>query len=240
MFAEKVKGEYQGAVFRFTQGIEAGVNRVAWGPDGALYIGGIGNPGNWSHAGGLWYGLQRMKFNENPTFEMLAVRAKSNGMEIELTEALQEGQGGNAADYEIKQWRFEPSPEYGGPKLDEKVLKILSVNVSEDRKKVFLELEGMKEKHMVYVRLKKHFVSANGNELWASEAWYNLNQIPENQAGFTSKTEIPADNTLTASEKAEGWELLFDGKTTEGLAKLWQGNDWQQLEGGRWGFDARY
>ena len=36
VFVEKVEGEYQGAVFRFTQGLEAGVNRILWGPDGAL------------------------------------------------------------------------------------------------------------------------------------------------------------------------------------------------------------
>ncbi len=234
VFAEKVKGEYQGAVFRFTQGIESGVNRVVWGPDGALYIGGIGNPGNWGYEGGFWYGLQRMKFNENSTFEMLAVRAKSNGMEIELTEALQEGDGGRAEDYEVKQWWFEPTPEYGGPKKDLEDLKILSVNVSDDRKKVFLELEGMKAKHVIYVRLKKHFVSSNNNELWTSEAWYNLNQIPDNAPGFTSSNTTPADNTLTASEKAAGWELLFDGKTTKGwrnYRKKTIGSSWKVQNG---------
>ena len=90
-FLEKVNGEYQGAVFRFTQGLEAGVNRLCWGPDGALYIGGIGMVGGWS-----WkekqYGLQRMKYNGKPTFEMLAVRAKPQGFEIEFTDALEAGQ----------------------------------------------------------------------------------------------------------------------------------------------------
>ena len=74
-FLEKINGEYQGAVFRFTQGLEAGVNRLCWGPDGALYVGEVGMVGGWS-----WkekqYGLQRMKYNGKPTFEMLAVRAK--------------------------------------------------------------------------------------------------------------------------------------------------------------------
>lgn len=36
-YLEKVDGEYQGAVFRFTQGLEAGVNRISMGPDGAIY-----------------------------------------------------------------------------------------------------------------------------------------------------------------------------------------------------------
>ena len=57
-----------------------------------------------------------------------------------------------AADYEIKQWRFEPTPEYGGPKLDEEALKVLSVKVSDDRKKVFLEFI---EKVFFFVTMKR-------------------------------------------------------------------------------------
>src|SRR5690606_20457836 len=36
-FLEKVDGEFQGAVFRHTAGLEAGVNRTVIGPDGAVY-----------------------------------------------------------------------------------------------------------------------------------------------------------------------------------------------------------
>ena len=38
-----------GVCFRFIQGLEAGVNRMVWEPDSALYIGGIGSGGNWQH-----------------------------------------------------------------------------------------------------------------------------------------------------------------------------------------------
>ena len=31
VFVEKINGEYQGSLFRFTQGMEAGVNRIIWG-----------------------------------------------------------------------------------------------------------------------------------------------------------------------------------------------------------------
>lgn len=49
-YLEKVKGQYQGAVFRYTQGLEAGVNRITMGPDGAIYAGGLGADGNWGQA----------------------------------------------------------------------------------------------------------------------------------------------------------------------------------------------
>lgn len=248
-FVEKVNGEYQGCVFRFIQGLEAGVNRLVWGPDGALYIGGVGSTGNWRQNDKLFYGLQRLKYNGKSTFEMLAVRAKTNGVEIEFTEPLQEGQGWNPADYDIQQWRYEPTAAYGGPKLDLKNLDILSVNVSKNRKKVFLELAGMKENHLVYVRLLNPYISAEGHGLWTTEAWYTMNQIPQNKLGFkTSQDEKIAPNTLTTAEKAAGWKLLFDGKTTDGwrnFNKETIGESWvvkdgalmlnsQPKEGGGW------
>lgn len=235
VFVEKVNGEYQGAVFRFIQGLESGVNRLRWGPDGALYVGGIGSTGNWRHDGTLWYGLQRLKYNGKSTFEMLAVRAKSNGVEIEFTEPLREGEGGDKSSYEVRQWQYVPTAAYGGPKVGDKSLSIKSVNVSDNRKKVFLELGAMTADRVVYVHLKDHFVSAEGNGLWSTEAWYTLNSIPS-EAGFknaVAATTIAA-NTLSESEKAAGWKLLFDGKTTTGwrnFNKQTIGSDWK-VEGG--------
>lgn len=220
VFVEEVNGELQGCVFRFVQGLEAGVNRTIIGPDGHIYVGGIGNPGNWQHSGTSWYGLQRLEYNDKSTFEMLAVRAMSDGIEIEFTEPLKENDGWQEDDYEVRQWYYLPTADYGGPKLDNKPLNISSINVSDDRRKVFLELEGMKEGHVIYVRLLNHFVSSNENSLWSTEAWYTMNQIPTNKAG-TKSTERPVlvNNQLTEEEIADGWKLLFDGKSFDG----WKG-----------------
>src|SRR5690606_20873170 len=46
IFLENGNGQWQGAIFRFTQGPEAAANRLEWGPDGAHYAGGIGALGN--------------------------------------------------------------------------------------------------------------------------------------------------------------------------------------------------
>lgn len=217
VFVEKVEGEYQGAVFRFIQGLEAGVNRLVWGPDGALYTGGIGSTGNWQHSGKLWYGLQRLAYNGEPTFEMLAVRARTNGVEIEFTEPLDPAFGNRLQDYTIRQWYYLPTNDYGGPKIDERLLPITAVNISADRKKAFLALEGMKEEHVIYVRLPNYWTSAAGRTLWTTEAWYTLNNIPANNPGFDRPAPpVPAPNQLTAAEKKAGWQLLFNGKDMSG------------------------
>ncbi len=235
VFVEKVGGEYQGVVFRFIQGLEAGVNRMTWGPDGALYVGGIGNPGNWQQYGKNWYGLQRLKYNSKPVFEMLAVRARTNGVEIEFTAPLEEGLGWDPAEYNVQQWYYLPTKEYGGPKLDQKQLKVLSANVSEDRRKVFLELEGMKENHVVYLRIPYWWTADGDLELWSTEAWYTMNRIPQNLPGFKRSAPAPTPvNALSEAERKAGWKLLFDGQTLKGwrnYGKKTIGSSWKVADG---------
>lgn len=212
VFVEEVKGQLQGCVFRFIQGLEAGVNRLKWGPDGALYVGGIGNPGNWSHAGKKWFGLQRLAYNGKSVFEMLAVRAKSNGMEIEFTEPIADGEGTNPALYEVLQWYYKPTVEYGGPKMGEHKLKIKSISISEDRKKVFLETDGLKAGHVVYIHITDGLISAPGNSIWSTEAWYTLNELSAEMGKVLPSGEKFEANTLSNLEAKQGWKLLFDGK----------------------------
>ena len=180
IFAEKVDGEYQGAVFKFSQGLEAAINRLTWGPDGSLYAGGIGSAGNWGLPALLQYGLQKLTYNNTSVFEMLAIRAKPNGIEIEFTEPLKAGVGSKPSDYRIKQWWLKPTAAYGGPNLDEEVLAIKKIVIAPDRKKVLLELPGMKDKHVLYIRLnKKRMLSNKGSSLWSTESWYSMNSIPK-------------------------------------------------------------
>ena len=235
VFVEKINGDYQGAVFRFIQGLEAGINRLTWGPDGSLYVGGIGSTGNWGHEGKNWFGLQRLSYNGSTTFEMLAVRAKTNGMEIEFTEPLADSVGWTREDYVVEQWRYVPTAEYGGDKIDQERLDVTSASVSPDRTRVFLELDGLKPGHVVYIRLAGPFASQSGQAPWSTEAWYTLNNIPANDRGTVRQALPPApQNVLSAEQRAAGWRLLFDGETTTG----WRGfrrqgmpDGWQVVDG---------
>ncbi|MEP0368250.1 MAG: family 16 glycoside hydrolase [Cyclobacteriaceae bacterium] len=233
VFVEKVNDNYQGVVFRFSQGIEAGVNRLAWAPDGSLLLGGIGVSGNWGQTGKLNYGLQRMVYNGASVFEMLSVSARSNGFEIEFTEPIREGQNISAEDFLIERFYFKPTPKYGGPKMDLTELKPKNFYLSDDRKKIFIELDGLKEKHLVYFRVKRPFMSELNHELWTTEAWYTLTNVPENKPGFTNDYKV-VQNKLTDKEKSDGWKLLFDGKTTNGIRNFKSeklGKKWQARNG---------
>ncbi len=178
-YLEKVKGQYQGAVFRFTQGLEAGVNRISMGPDGAIYVGGLGADGNWGQEGKLKFGLQKLTPNGGNTFDIQAMRVRKGGFELEYTQPLSEETAEDlVSHYEAQQWRYTPTRDYGGPKIAEETLEVTSAKLSADRKKVTLAIDGLKPGRVVHVRSPRPFSSASGETLWSTEAWYTLNALP--------------------------------------------------------------
>ncbi|AXB41213.1 family 16 glycoside hydrolase [Amycolatopsis albispora] len=193
---EKVGDDYQGAVFRMTQGLESGVSRISLGPDGAIYTGGIGSEGNWGQAGKLKYGLQKLSLSNADAFDMLAMRAIDGGFEIEYTQPLSEATAQDlAAKYNVSQWRYVATPQYGGPKVDEETLRVGSAALSADRKKVTLKIDGLKPGRVVHVHSPRPFAAESGQELWSTEAWYTLNTLPN---GATAPPEYEAESAQLA------------------------------------------
>ena len=212
VFLEKIGRDYQGAVFRFSQGFEAGVNRTLHAGDGRYFVGGIGSSGNWGQEGKARVGLARFAYNGEATFEMLAVRAMTNGMEIEFTSPLAPGVGWDPSHVYVEQYRYEPTINYGGPKLDRTVMNVTSSTVSEDRTRVSLEIDGLEEDRVVYLRLVGPWAAADGKRPWSTEAWYTLNMVPTDREIEPGEPVVMPQNLLTAAERAAGWELLFDGE----------------------------
>ena len=213
---EQVDGVYQGAVFRFTQGLEAGVNRLKILPDGSLIAGGIGSGGNWGQKGKLWYGLQRMVPDGQKTFEMHGLRAARNGFHIDFTEKLAYGMGMTKEEYEVYSFRYEPTAAYGGPRVDERQEVVRDVYVWKNRRRVFLTLGDLEPGRIYAVRLSRHLRSEAHRALWSTQAWYTLNVVPKRAMNMPAKDVMtPPHNQLSNREKKNGWKLLFDGRSVE-------------------------
>ncbi len=178
-FLEKVDGEFQGAVFRHSAGLEAGVNRTIIGPDGAIYVGGIGEGGNWGEDGKQRFGLQKLSPNGKNVFDMSKMEVIEGGFKISYTQPISDAAATNiATKYRFKQWRYAPTSQYGGPKIDEESLLVKDATVSEDKKTVTIHVDGLKPGRVVHVRSPRPFASNAGEELWNTEAWYTLNSLP--------------------------------------------------------------
>ncbi|MEW2446432.1 ricin-type beta-trefoil lectin domain protein [Streptomyces parvulus] len=212
-FLEKVGGEYQGAVFRLTQGLEAGVTRISVGPDGALYAGGLGAGGNWGQEGKLTHGLQKLTPNGSDAFDIRAMRAVPGGFALEYTQPLSADTARDLAQhYRIKQWRYVPTADYGGPKVDEETLTAQSATLSGDGKTVTLTIPGLKADRVVHVRSPRPFSSAGGETLWSTEAWYTLNRLPGGGTPGPGEVKgvggkcLDVDNSMTADgTKVQLW-----------------------------------
>ncbi len=156
---------------------------------------------------------------EKIVFEMLAVRAMSNGLEIEFTKPLDLRVGWEADSYYVEQWPFD-AEKGAGPTRDGSSLPVKSASVSEDRRHVFLEVPGLRPPTVVYLRLLPPCLSEEGELPWSTEAWYTLHQIPADRPGkVLPRPPQPPQNVLTEPERQAGWRLLFDGRTTRG----WRG-----------------
>ncbi|MCO1594739.1 ricin-type beta-trefoil lectin domain protein [Micromonospora sp. RHAY321] len=222
---EKVNGEYQGALFRLTQGLEAGVSEVNVGPDGAIYVGGLGAGGNWGQTGKLSYGLQKLTPNTTNAFEMLAMRATEAGFEVEYTQPVSAETAANlAAHYKVKQWRYQATASYGGPKIDEETLTVTSATLSADGKKVSLAVGGRKAGHVVYLRSPRPFTSTTGQSLWSTEAWYTLNAIPGTTPPPTGGANLALNKPATADSSCSATEA--PAKAVNGSVAGGNGDKW--------------
>ncbi|MDX2146821.1 MAG: family 16 glycoside hydrolase [Planctomycetota bacterium] len=201
---------FQGAVFRFSQGIEAGVNRLAWGPDGCLYVGGIGSNGNWNHKE-TKFGLQRLRPNANIPFEMLSVESRRDGFLITFTKPVDRALAsadssdnastGPTPSIALRRWHYLPDGNYGGPKLDERPVLVDRVEISSDARQVFVSTPELARERslpantVVYLRLRG-VQSAEGEKPWSTEAWYTLNAI--------SPTPGPAFRAQSTGQREPG------------------------------------
>ncbi len=186
MSLEKVDNEWQGAAYLFGGGFEAGINRIKFGPDGHLYVGQIGDKArvSWNFKNKL-HGFSKMVNNGKLTHEILAVRSRSGGMEIEFTKPL-ENAASQIAKYQVRSWvNLHGQQTYGaGAKQNVKDHTVKSVTVSPDKKKVMLAIDDLQKGRVIYIKAGVN--SSTGETPWASEAWYTLNFISNTDAFTTS------------------------------------------------------
>ncbi|HMU17056.1 MAG TPA: hypothetical protein PKC95_06355, partial [Thauera aminoaromatica] len=57
-----------------------------------------------------------------------------------FTEPLAEGLGWESENWFVEDWKYVPTEQYGGPKVDERRLVVRTASVSEDRRRVALRV----------------------------------------------------------------------------------------------------
>ncbi len=172
---DDVEGTYNGSVFWFSKGMgNSAINRMAWGKDGALYLGSLLRLGNWPS--GDPSPLYRMTVNANPTvFDMRRVASVADGIEIAFTEAVDNASAGSGA-FQVQQWNYVRQEGYGMGKGNAESRAVSAVNLSADGKRIHLSIAGLKEDYLTYIKLGALKSAAGTKTIYNNEAWFTLNK----------------------------------------------------------------
>jgi hypothetical protein len=174
---EKVNGLYQGAVFKFLDGFEAGLIPIRYDAAAGMIFAGGSNRG-WASRGSKPFTFERVKWTGKTPFEIQTMTANSDGFTLNFTEPVDPTTAGNPASYSMAAWTYILQSDYGSPEVDKATPQITAAIVSPDKKSVRLKIDGLVRGHVHHLS-SKAVKSATGQPLWHPDAYYTLNEIPK-------------------------------------------------------------
>ena len=171
---ERVRGHWQGAVYRFRDELLSGVTRVAQAPDGSLLVG-MTNRG-WGSRGRGSFGLQRVRWRGVVPFEIVTMQAKPDGFELELSADVAAA-AVVPESFSMTSYTYELHAAYGSAEMDTRTPAIHSATLLGDKRHVRLGVEGLRpgyvhELHAAGLRAR------DGRPLLHPEAFYTLIRLP--------------------------------------------------------------
>lgn len=178
VFLEKIAGEYQGACFPFRLGFASAVLRLVQGSDGSLFVG-LTNRG-WSSLGTASYGLQRLAWTGKTPMEIQQMRAQPDGFELVFTKPVDTASAADVRSYRLTSHTYLYHSAYGSDEVQRGDHAIRSAVVSADGMRVRLTVDRLR-RFFVHELTADGVRSKSGEPLLHANAYYTLNQIPENE-----------------------------------------------------------
>jgi hypothetical protein len=170
---EKVNGEYQGACFPFRAGLQCGVNRLCFAPDGSLFAGQTNR--GWGSSGGKPYGLQRLVYTGTEPFEVHHISLKKDGFAFTFTKPVDPKSLGKKP-VSVSSYTYVYESRYGGPEVDTRAEPIGEAELSEDGKTLFVPVENLRKGRVYDFRVEGP-KSRDGEPILHPEAYYTLNEL---------------------------------------------------------------
>ncbi|MEM7013195.1 MAG: PQQ-dependent sugar dehydrogenase [Verrucomicrobiota bacterium] len=172
---EEVGGELQGACVPFIDGkpLRGGCNRMAWAPDGSLYI------GHTKHTWAGSQGISRVVWDGGVPFEGQNMNLTKTGFRFTFTQPVDAKIAAKKETWPFQRYYYQYHQSYGSPQMDKAPVEIESIEISDDGKVVDLHLAELKAWYVHEVNIAG-LKSAEGTQLANSYFVYTLNRLLEN------------------------------------------------------------
>lgn len=171
---EKVKGEYQGAVFNFIDHLQSGCIRIRFDGQGRLWTGQTGR--GWRSVGGKMEGLQRITWDgKTVPFEMHSMKLTKTGFAIRFTKSVDKASVTGDGAIRFRHWHYHYHGKYGSPKVDVTAVTPQRISVSADRLTVYVDLPLKAGK--VFQVMTKDITAEDGSTMTTKTGYYTLNNL---------------------------------------------------------------
>lgn len=175
---EEVGGEFQGACIPFVdgQGLRVGNNRLAFGPDGSLWVGQI------EHGWRGDQGIQKISSTGNPPMDIAKMSLTKNGFAITFTQAVNPEGALAIKNYQLRHYFYAyqkkpfDEPVDKSTQRDLQSVAIKDITISADHMRVELVLEELKPGYVYEVKLDSIYNQA-GKPLDNQLIAYTLNNL---------------------------------------------------------------
>lgn len=173
---ETVAGVTQGAIMPFfdKNGLTQGINRLAFAPDGALYVGQT----HLSWAGGE--GIQKITWKGTVPMDVHGISLSKDGFDLRFTKAADPVTITPDA-FKIRRYYYEYHEAYGAGTDDVTDLKVIAIKPGKDGKDWSLTLDSLKPGY-VYEFTFKGIKGADGEDLINTLLCYTANRLRDGSA----------------------------------------------------------
>lgn len=168
---EEVGGELQGACVPFIDGapLRNGCNRMAWAPDGSLYVG---------HSKHTWagnQGIQRVVYSGKTPFEVAKMTLTKTGFSFVFTRPVDPASV-TAEAFGFSRYYYEYHQAYGAKQSDKTEVPVADIRVAKGGRQVEVDLRGLRAWHIHEVKLDG-LKASDGQALANSNLAYTLNRL---------------------------------------------------------------
>jgi mono/diheme cytochrome c family protein len=167
-----------------------GNNRLAFAPDGSLYL------GQTTRGGAHGDGLQRLVWTGETPVEIRTMRLTERGFALEFTTAMERTALARRENYRVERFRYLYQSASGSPRVDQSEIAVTEVIVSADGRRAELVLSAL-EPGYIYKLEPEPLRAADGRPIANPLAYYTVNRL---HSGRTF--EGPISKPLLAAKPA--------------------------------------